>query len=282
MKIDLKPKRVPILGHKGMRKIKQGIESRNKEHTISLSLDLNISTDKVEISPQNGSFNLPNGETINFPRQFDPKKKICYTIMENQVHMMQTFDPKTDLFYQLVPTSYRPILKISATPMHKKPFLDHLEKVKPRGKIFDGGTGLGYSAIIAGKTAENLLTVEWDPNVLDMARYNPHSYELFTNPNIQIIQADITEEIKTHPYEVFDNIIQDGGMAKSSGTFYSQERAHEIFRVLKWKGRLYFYLPKHGIKKGRDFGGEQLSRLKKAGFSLVKRYREKSFAILEK
>ncbi|MFO8020477.1 MAG: hypothetical protein R6U96_17780 [Promethearchaeia archaeon] len=282
MIIDLKPKRVPILGHKGMRKIKNAIESQKKEHTISLSLNLNLNTAKVKISPQTRSFTLPNGETLNFPRQFDPRKKVCYTIMDNQVHMMQTFDSKTDLFYQLVPTSYRPILKISATPMHKKPFLDYLERKKLRGKIFDGGTGLGYSAIIASRTADNVITIERDPNVLDLARYNPHSYDLFTKPNIKIIQADITEEIKKHHYEKFDNLIQDGGMVNSSGTFYSQEHAHELFRVLKWKGRLYFYLPRHGIKKGRDFGAEQISRLKKAGFTLVKRYRKKSFAVLEK
>jgi len=279
---QLKPKRVPIVGHKQMRKLAHALTSRKKNHIISISLDLNLSTSPVKIIPEENAFQLPNGVSITFPSQFDETKKVCYTIMNNQVHMMQTFDSQTNLFYQLVPTSFRPILKISATPMHKKPFLDYLEQAPINGKVLDGGTGLGYSAIIANRQAREVLTIEWDPNVLDLARYNPHSYELFESPDITIIQADITKEIKNHPYESFDNLIQDGGMMNSSGTFYSQEHTHELFRVLKWGGHLYFYLPRHGIKKGRDFGGEQISRLKKAGFTLEKRFRDKSFAILKK
>ncbi len=184
--------------------------------------------------------------------------------------------------YQLAPTSFRPILRISATQMHKKPFLDRLEKERITGRVLDGGTGLGYSAIVASMTADEVITIEWDPNVIEMATYNPHSAKLFEGENIRLIQGDITVEIQKFADRYFDNIIQDGGMPKSSGGFFSQSHAHQLYRVLKRGGRLFFYLPKKGIKSGRDFGMEQVKRMRKAGFRLIERDIDGSYGIFGK
>lgn len=273
----LTPKKVPVLTNKSLAILKEHLGT---EGDIEVSLDLGISTTKVTI--RKDQVILPSGESFTIPDSFDPKDNLCYFIQEGQVYPIQMFDQERNFSYQLAPTSYRPILRISATQMHKKPFLDRLEKENLDGKILDGGTGLGYSAIIAAKTADHVITIEWDPNVIEIATYNPHSAPLFELPNITLIHGDITEEIKKFEAKSFNNIIQDGGMPKSSGGFFSQSHAHQLYRVLKRGGKLYFYLPKKGIKKGRDFGMEQVRRMRNAGFTLIERDLEGSYAIFGK
>jgi uncharacterized protein len=256
-----------IFSYKQMIEIKEILDSKNEGITEYItSLDLNISSDKILIDHSERIIRLPNNQKFNFPDSFNPEIDICYKIRENQVFPMQLFNDDTGFFYKLVPTSYRPILRISATQMHKKPFLDYIQNNKPKGLILDAGTGLGYSAIIASKTADQVITVEWDEYVLEIASNNPHSYELFESTNIKSIHGDVTEIIKQFPDKYFDNIIQDGGMPKSSGNFFSQEQAFQLYRVIKQAGKLFFYLPKKGKHKGRDFALEQRVRMQNAGF----------------
>lgn len=279
--IDRKARDVPVVSYKTLQMIKKHLKNP-AINELSVSLDLNISQSTIQLFHNENAFQLPNGESISFPKLFKPNKKVCYAIFDGQIHPMKFYNPETELYYKLVPTSFRPILRISATQMHKKPFLDYLETIELTGCILDGGTGLGYSAIIASFTASRVYTVEWDSNVIEIATYNPHSKSLFTNPKIELRNADITSEIITFNDQFFDNIIQDGGTPKSSGNFFSQSHCYELFRVLKSGGNLLIYLPRHGISKGRDFGHEHIHRLENAGFILQYRDVEGSFAHLRK
>ncbi len=273
----VKPKRLPVVTNKTLAILREHLE---EDGQVEISLDLGLSQTVVEI--KNKEVILPSGEKFTIPASFDPKNNVCYFIKGGQLFPLQMFDPERNFAYQLAPTSFRPILRISATQMHKKPFLDRLEKERLTGSVLDGGTGLGYSAIIASRTASEVITIEWDPNVIEMATYNPHSATLFEAENIKLIQGDITTEIKQFENQRFDNIIQDGGMPKSSGRFFSQSHAHQLFRVLKRGGRLFFYLPRKGIKSGRDFGREQVIRMRNAGFKLIERDIDGSYAIFRK
>ncbi|OLS22868.1 MAG: Polyamine aminopropyltransferase [Candidatus Heimdallarchaeota archaeon LC_3] len=277
----MKPKNVPILSNKGLFEIQNALRIK-KDSILNISLDLNLSISSIQILHSSNQFILPSGEIIDFPKKYKDKTKICYAIENNQIFPLKFFNDRMKFFYKLVPTSNRPILTVSATPFHKKPFLDFIETMSLKGKVLDGGTGLGYSAIIASKTADKVITVEWDSNILLMGTYNPYSAELFNNDIIELIEDDITEYISSCENKIFDFIIQDGGMPKSSGTFFSYSHATELFRVLKPKGRLFFYLPQHGKTKGRDFGAEQIERLKNSGFRLLERDIDGSFAVLMK
>ena len=275
--------KVPVISYKTLALIQKCLDANNRQVTaLSVSLDLNLSIQNIYLDYDRYAFRLLSRELIPFPKEFDPDERICYAIFDNSIFPLKLFNKEKNFFYKLVPTSFRPILRISATQMHKKPFLDFLETLKLTGIILDAGTGLGYSAIIASKTATKVVTVEWDSVVLDIASYNPHSRELFETPVIEIIEGDITTVIKNYANHNFDNIIQDGGMPKSSGNFFSQEHCYELYRVLKQGGRLIFYLPQHGKSKGRDFGGEHLLRLQKAGFLIILRDIERSYALLQK
>ncbi len=272
-------KNVPVLTNKTLAQLKELCDNQDT-CSVTVSLDLNQSTTEIRI--ENGMVVLPSGETFTIPDSFSPELNVCYFVKDGLLYPLQFFDQVRGFSYQLVPTSFRPILRISATQMHKKPFLDRLEKERPSGVGLDGGTGLGYSVIVASRTATHVITVEWDPNVLEMATYNPHSRELFERENIRTILGDLTKEIKSFKSDWFDFIIQDGGMPKSSGEFFSQSHALELFRVMKRGGNLYFYLPRKGITKGRDFGQEQITRLRKAGFELVERDMDGSYGIFRK
>lgn len=273
-------KDVPVVSYKVLAEIKMALESRKK--SMKASFDLGISSEIVYLDYEHYSFKLKNSMNVVLPESFDPEQKVCYFIQEGQLYPLKLFSEETNFYYALVPTSWRPILRISATPMHKKPFLDALEKLQFRGFVLDSGTGLGYSAIVASKTATRVTTIEWDENVLEIASFNPHSRELFSADNIEIRQDDVTAEIFSFDDNYFDNIIHDGGMPKSSGNFFSQDHCNQIYRVLKQGGELIFYLPQHGRSKGRDYGGEHLERLKKAGFFIKKRDIEGSYALLYK
>lgn len=198
--------------------------------------------------------------------------KSCYIIDDGKLQKAQFFSEKTGYAYKLIPTSYRPILQISGTSMHKKEFVDMIDRAKLRGKVLDSGTGLGYTAIAASRTANSVITVEQDENVIEIARLNPYSSDVFTRKNIQLINADIVEEIKKFNESEFDAVILDGGIPTLSGEFFSLGNYKEVHRVLKNYGRLYHYIPSPQVTHGRNFQSEVVSRLKKAGFSRIKRF----------
>jgi uncharacterized protein len=144
--------------------------------------------------------------------------------------------------------------------------------------VLDAGTGLGYTAIAAAKSAKQVITVELDPHVLQVQQLNPWSRPLVA-PNISQIEDDITLRVRTFNNGFFDVVILDGGTPRSSGNFFSQEQYNQIRRVLKSGGTLYHYLPDHGMQRGRDFPAEVIARIKKAGFSSIKRFKEENYVI---
>jgi hypothetical protein len=143
--------------------------------------------------------------------------------------------------------------------------------------VLDAGTGLGYTAIAAAKTAK-VVTVEMDPHVLQVQELNPWSRGLIA-PNITQVHADVCAHVKTLVDGSFDTLILDAGTPRSSGDFFSLANYQEMRRVLKKGGTLYHYLPDHGVTRGRDFPAEVIARLKKAGFAHVTRFAKENYVV---
>ncbi len=276
-------KNLPVFTNKILGLLQSKIQSKaSGTESFLVSTDLNLTSNTlVSLDFERKEITLLN-QSFKIPASFDPKDNVCYFLQNGFLHKLSFHDVTTGYSYTLAPTSFRPILRVSATQMHKKPFLDMLENQNFIGNGLDGGTGLGYSAIIAANSSNSLETVEWDKNVIEIASYNPHSRDLFEKENIKFIHADLTKYVEEIENETFDFIIQDGGTPKSSGLFFSQTHADHLFRILKNNGQLYFYLPKKGITKGRDFGSEQIKRMKKAGFSVKTRNKIGSYTIFKK
>jgi predicted methyltransferase len=266
-----------ITSSEELRKIHAAV--KKGETAIETSLDLGKT--RVIVDLKEGKVILPNKKKAELPKIRDDDKT-CYIIEKNKFVKLQFFAEETNKLYQLVPTQNKPILKISGTPMHKMHFIERIKKAQLRGIILDSGTCLGYTAIAAAHNAKQVITIEWDPNVIEVAKLNPWSQELFTSPNIKQLIGDLTVEIKKFPAEHFDNIILDAGTVHESGDFFAKSNYVEVYRVLKHGGKLYHYLPQSGINRGRDYIGEIIHRLKDVGFKNIQRDEESSSVSAEK
>ena len=139
------------------------------------------------------------------------------------------------------------------------------------GRVLDTATGLGYTAIEASKTADEVITIELDPGVQEIARLNPWSQALFHNPKIHQLMGDAYEVVQTFEDESFSRIIHDPPTFSLAGELYSGAFYQQLFRVLKRGGRLFHYI---GDPKSKASGGitkGALRRLQEAGFSRVVR-----------
>lgn len=102
---------------------------------------------------------------------------------------MQFFSNETNKFYKLVPTKDAPTLEISGIRMHVTKYMTpiqdtkkKIESVSPiKGIVLDTCMGLGYTAILASKRTDFVITCEKDGNVIEIAKFNPWSKELFNN-----------------------------------------------------------------------------------------------------
>ncbi len=265
-----------ILSSETIRTLLQAISEGKKEITISLDLGLTKTT-----IPLTDNGIIVNTKVYALPT-IKKKDKSCYLLTDAGLEKMQYISQETGQLYKLVPTQGRPILKVSATPMHKKPFIDRIIHDTLQGTVLDAGTGLGYTAVEIERTADQIITVEHDKTVIDIARHNPYSQSLFTSKKITLIHADITKTIREMKQNRFNNIVFDAGTPAHSNDFFSNENYHHAYRVLKPKGRLYHYLPQPQSSKGRDFISEVLRRLKTIGFYVLERNDTDSYAILYK
>ncbi len=184
------------------------------------------------------------------------------------------FSRETNRFYKLILTSDWPTFSISSVPMHKlaSPKKDTEAKIralKPRGYVLDTCMGLGYTAIMASRLAEKVVTFERDDNVFILAKRNPFSEDLFKASNIDIRKEDVSMGIGFEKDSYFDCIIHDPPTFTLAGELFSQEFYSQLMRVLKKRGKLFHYTPLYKIRQGFNFPSKVKGRLQKCGFKSI-------------
>ena len=259
----------------------QLLEAKKKGmKNAEVSLDLDIS--KANIKIENNQFIFPDNQKLDEShlKKIIKNDTSCFLIRENSLVKIQLFSEETNKFYKLVPTKDAPTLEISGIRMHvtkeMTPIEDtkrKIESISPiKGIILDTCMGLGYTSILASKTADFVFTCEKDENVIEIAKYNPWSKELFNNKKINIINADIFNQIKVFKNNMFEMIIHDPPRLSLATELYSLDFYRELFRILKQNGKLYHYIGNPGSKNRNINLSENVAkRLKHAGFMNIER-----------
>lgn len=254
----------------------QLLEARGKQDTVKISPDLGLSFLKVRLGD---SIFFPQEEPISWTlvKRMEENKNNCFQVEGGEAIKIQEFSEVNNRIYTLYPTESAPTMLISGIPMHRikgtNPWRDSQAKMiafgKTGGHILDTATGLGYTAILAAENADQVTSIELDPAAQMIAKQNPWSHALFTNPKINLILGDSVEIIKIFRDNSFSGIVHDPPMIKMAGELYSLIFYKEAFRVLTPDGRLFHYIGDPTSKSGNSITRGVIQRLEEAGFSRV-------------
>ncbi len=205
--------------------------------------------------------------------------KFMYAKKKGELFKLALFDRH---FYKLRLYNRVPILEIDGLRMQlvrdfKSPLdyaktvtnqLLHAKGQKPTAIVLDTCMGLGYTAIAAAKYAQKVITCEISSAVLQLAKWNPFSSDLFTG-NIEIKQGDISSLINGFD-KIFDIVIHDPPRFSHAPQLYSSSFYQELYRVSKSKAKLFHYVGSVGRESGRKIENEVGKRLEAAGFRNIK------------
>jgi len=256
------------------------LKAKQQEITcVEISPDLGLTKIIVSLTPEGIAF--PNGEHVDWHsiEKISKSEVNCFILEDNAIRLIQVFSEYTNRVCSLMPTKGAPSMLIAGFVMHRikdiDPMQDTLRKIAAIspivGRVLDTATGLGYTAIEAAKTADEVVTIELDPGAQQIARLNPWSQALFQTPKILQIMGDAYEVVQTFEDGSFSRIIHDPPTFSLAGELYSGAFYQQLFRVLKRGGRLYHYIGDPNSKASGGVTKGALKRLKEAGFARVVR-----------
>ena len=262
------------------------LDSKSKGHlSVKSSVDLGLT--KIEVRLDEDGVQFP-GRTLTWPEleEIAKEERKVFLISEDGIRPVQTFSETTGWVRALCPTRSAPTVLVSGIPMHRiketDPMVDTKSKLvalgTPRGRVLDTATGLGYTAILAARTASEVVTIELDPAALEMARFNPWSAELFDRKNIRQVIGDAMEQVGTFTSGYFNDVIHDPPTMSLGGDLYSEEFYRSVHRVMKRNGRLFHYIGDPNSGLGKKLYPGVMKRLNAAGFRVVRR-REEAFGV---
>ena len=203
----------------------------------------------------------------------------CYEVRGHDLVRIQKMSEWSGRLASLYPTPGPPALLLSGTLMHRikglHPGQDTQRKLRPLGRlagkrVLDTATGLGYTAIDAAGAGAGVITVEWDPAVIDMERRNPWSQQLFAGDTIDRRQGDIAEVIEEFDDSAFDGILHDPPVLELAGDLYGGAFYSQLRRVLARGGRLFHYIGNLESPSGARVSRGVARRLDEAGFQDVR------------
>jgi len=251
---------------------------QKRKTSIKVKLDLGLTNQIVYLKGDNikiGDFTY----TLKTIKKLE--KAQAAFLLEKKPRKIAFFD---ECFYKLEPIKGTvPTIEIDGIRMHRTKHMTPIEdaerkieyvKVKSSDIVLDICTGLGYTAIQSKKKNANVTTIEKDPNVLEIARFNPYSRELFDGieqGTIYLINENAADSVKKFDDDSFSVILHDPPRFSFAGELYSEEFYEELYRILKPKGRLLHYVGNPGSKyRGKDFVKGVQNRLNSAGFRTKK------------
>lgn len=259
------------------------LDARRKGLTSAgTSPDLGRTTVTVALAEEGVIF--PGGERLDWLsiEKICKSEVNCYLVEDNAIRPVQIFSEYTNRMCSLLPTKGAPSMLIAGFVMHRIKDTDPMQDTRSKiaaiapisGRVLDTATGLGYTAIEAARSAEEVVTIELDPGAQAMARLNPWSRELFDNPKITRIMGDSYEVVQEFADESFARIIHDPPTFSLAGDLYAGAFYRQLYRILRRGGRLYHYIGDPDSKASGGVTRGALRRLQEAGFTRVTRKAE--------
>ncbi len=254
---------------------------------VETSPDLGLTKAPVEINA--GGVKFPGGEQLSWEQieRIQKSESVCFIVEGGVARPVQIFSEETNRLCSLYPTGGAPSMLIGGFVMHRvkdiDPMQDTLRKVRTlapiSGRVLDTATGLGYTAIEAAKSADEVVTIELDAGAQAIARLNPWSRALFENPKITQLMGDAFEVVPTLEDESFTRILHDPPAFSLAGQLYSGEFYRQLYRILRRGGRLFHYIGDLNSKSGGTVTKGVLRRLQEAGFTRITR-RPEAFGVV--
>ena len=275
---SFRPKNLPVLTREVAGRILEYVSRGITE--LYVTLDLGLSKEVVRYVNDSRCIDI-RGSCIDVVELGKLKEGFIYVVKGSTSLPVAWYDHKLRRYYKLKPVGFdkAPTLEINGIHMHRcegiDPWSDSVIKVRQLGKlrgavVLDTCTGLGYTASIAMQHGAYLIvTSEIDPNVIEVATYNPWSRGL-AGRNIVTLMVDVTKLLHELPDEVFTHVLHDPPRFSVCGELYSREVYAELYRILKKGGRLFHYT-------GTPFKHSNVSllkgikrRLELVGFHVIK------------
>jgi predicted methyltransferase len=256
---------------------------QSRAASATTSPDLGLTAVEVRLTAEGVVY--PDGTRLAWARaeRIAGERNKCFTVAaDGAVAEIAAFSEVTGWRRSLMPTTGAPTMLVSGIAMHRiketDPWRDTLAKVRAiapiLGHVLDTATGLGYTAVVAARTAQEVVTIELDPAAIEVARHNPWSRDLFACPNIRQKVGDSFELVPGFAEGVFDRILHDPPTMSLAGDLYSEEFYRQLRRVLRRGGRLFHYIGDPASPSGKRTTTGVIRRLHEAGFARVVRHPE--------
>jgi uncharacterized protein len=248
---------------------------------VSLDISLDLNKSKTVVSLTETGVTLLEEITLTWEEiaEIADHTATSFIVYPNgAIEKIQFFSEETRRVCSLRPTlTGAPTLWLAGFPMHRikntDPWSDTEAKIATlapiSGRVLDTATGLGYTTILAARSALSVTTIEIDPAVLDVCKRNPWSQELFSNPRITSKLGDSYEVIQTFTVGEFQFLFHDPPTIQLAGDLYSGTFYKECFRVLAKKGKMFHYIGDPESRQGSSLTKGVIKRLREAGFVKV-------------
>ena len=267
---EFKPRKLPLINGFAARRILEDIRDGKKK--TQFSPDLGKTMKVVEIERTTVKTNPPLTPRILEKLARHP----------GRIYLMTEEFPAVEFseeghYYKLraVGEVGAPTVEIDGIHMHRikemTPWQDSKRKIsllsiKRGNRVLDICTGLGYTAILATRSGGRVITIEKSKGVLEIAEYNPYSWEL---DRIPIILGDATEVINEFEEQSFDRVLLDPPRFSVAGELYGENFYAAIFRIIKKSGIFVHYVGAPGRVRGKKLVKGVTQRLKNVGFEII-------------
>lgn len=255
---------------------------RRGEPEAMTSLDLGRTQHRAELAAE--GVRLPDSGLLPWAlvEQVADHDSSCFRYADGELSKLQAYSERMGRPYTLYPTEGAPALMAAGVPLNRvkgePPQQQAANMVKAagglRGRVLDTSTGLGYGAIALSRSAHTVISVEWVPAVLELARGNPWSEELFQRHNVHLMLGDVYAVLEGASPGSFDAILHNPPPVDLAGELYAADLYRLFLRALRPGGKLFHHVGNpEGPALRRAWQGVRL-RLEEVGFAPVQARRE--------